>query len=286
MRGPRLAKTDPDGRMAGLGPVPSDDRLSSGSLAPTQTVSYGGDNVKRIAFLAVAALVLAAGPALASNTGFKLNMEFTVAGNSFKAFPYFYFPDGDVANTTQTAQDTCCDLDADGVMAAGPDCPFQGGGDCHVLSITHFTATGSPFAAPCGSPLFNFDLMAYEGLVVEVQGTCTANVVGSHDDNYSFNKGSSMIPVYGGRENLLAVPYHIMQVDAQELCDFIEIEFGDGNASSFETISQLTYFTAAGAPFTKPCAAPIFNFDLNAGDAVYHKLETGVGDTNIQFETY
>ena len=59
-------------------------------------------------------LALFAGPALASNTGFKLNFtlqrpNMKVSGNNWVSFPYFYYPNGNVGEG-ENARDVCWDL--------------------------------------------------------------------------------------------------------------------------------------------------------------------------------
>jgi hypothetical protein len=220
--------------------------------------------VKKISFLFAAALIvsLAAGPALASNTGFKLNYPM-LTGNNFLSVPFFYFPDGNVNNPTQNTVDTCNDLGVDG------------GGDCTVTSITHFTTSG-PQAYSCGSPIGFYDLTVGEGLVVNVGGDCTANIVGSHDDNYSLNKGSSLLSLMTGN-NLMSVPYHVMANDSSELCDAINNNFGSGT-----DLSTVTHFTALG-PQAYSCGSPIGMYDLVPGEGMWF---TAVADFDFQYETY
>jgi hypothetical protein len=235
-----------------------------GVAGPDHNLIQGGESMKRIAFLSAAALVicLVAGPAMASNTGFKLNLEMGV-GNNFISTPYFYFPNGDINAPEQNAQDACGDL---GV---------PGGGDCELVNITHFTASG-PFTATCGSPFQNFVLMAGEGLVVNSSNDCTANIVGSHDDNYTFGRGSSTVPLRTGN-TLVSVPYHVVAVNAQDLCTFTNNNWGGGS-----DLVNVTHFTASG-PFTATCGSPFQNFDIVPGEGVFFNTSA---DMDIQFETY
>lgn len=220
--------------------------------------------MKKIAFLSVAALVisLVAGPAMASNTGFKINLSLRAA-NNFVSTPYFYFPNGDINAPEQNAQDACDDM------------AVAGGGDCTLVNITHFTASGAPFTATCGSPFQNFVLVAGEGLVVNAQADCTANIVGSHDDNYTFGRGSSTVALRTGN-TLVSVPYHVVAVNAQDLCTFTNDNFGG-------SLVNVTHFTTSGAPFTATCGSPFQNFDMVPGEGIFFNASAPM---DIQFETY
>src|SRR5437870_13159235 len=74
------------------------DALQGTGRAP----SHNSSRRKRMRKSSALALSLAlfAGPALASNTGFKLNFTLQrpgkVTGNNWVSFPYFYYPNGNV----------------------------------------------------------------------------------------------------------------------------------------------------------------------------------------------
>src|ERR1044072_4392381 len=84
-----------------------------GGRSSHQPSSRRTHRMKNTAYLA-AAVMLVAGTASASNTGFKLNKSLDFAGtastnNNWLSFPTFYFPDGNVNNAAQTSVGACRD---------------------------------------------------------------------------------------------------------------------------------------------------------------------------------
>jgi hypothetical protein len=210
--------------------------------------------------LLAATFAPAPAPALAANTGFRLLMEFH-EGHNFVSFPYFYYPSGDLSEPEQWGQDVCES--------------FPELSNCDVRLVTWFTVSG-PFTHPCGA-FRQTVLRPGRGYVLTVERDCTALIVGSHDDRYSFGRGLETLRLETDRINLVALPYHTVQRTAQELCAFVNTNFGSGG-----DLRALTRFTPHG-PLSVPCGHPFMNFDLVPGEALFFYVASPL---DIQFETY
>ena len=110
-----------------------------------------------------------------------------------------------------------------------------------------------------------------------MESDCTLLIVGSHDDEYSFGRGSATLHLGADRVNLISVPYHTAQRTAQELCTFLNANFGGGS-----DLRAFTRFTAQG-PYTLMCGSPFMDFDLVPGEALFFYVANPL---NIQFETF
>jgi hypothetical protein len=116
-------------------------------------------------FAVALGLLLVAGAAAASNTGFKLNfpLDFTpgLTNSNIVAFPFFYFPNGDVGDPTQDSLDLCFDMN-NGVKGAADQ----------VVSVTRFDAgTGSPTTQDCLDTSFpQFPVTPGEGYIYTPAG--------------------------------------------------------------------------------------------------------------------
>lgn len=228
--------------------------------------------MKRLAFLCTAAvvLVLVAGPALASNTGFKLNYPLIGGGKTnYLSMPYFYFPDGDVNNPDQVAEGVCTDL---ATNATNPCVPT-------IVGRLERVGPGL-FAAqnhPCGTGIGNFPLVAGEMYFALAQADCTADIVGSHDDTYTDGKGSNMITLQEG-SNPVSVPYHITAVVAEDICTDFD-RYGTGTLGLVTRVD-----VASGASQNHPCGTGIANFDITPGEALF--LTPTTSPIDVQWTTY
>jgi hypothetical protein len=211
---------------------------------------------------ATLATLLCVSPAHSANTGFRLLMPLGTHHNAL-ALPYLYYPSGDLDDPEQDARDLC------GIA-------YEWG--CGWVGIIRFTPAG-PFIGLCELPLPpSFDLQPGEGYLIETFGEeCTAVIAGSHDDNYSFGRGTATIRLETDRINLVAPPYHTVQRTAQQLCAFINGHFGSGR-----DLRSLVRLTPAG-PYLALCGSPFADFELVPGEALYFFVATPL---EIQFETY
>jgi hypothetical protein len=209
----------------------------------------------------IALILLTPLPALAGNVGFRFWMPLR-EGFNFVGLPYLYYPNGNMHAPEQNAQNLCSS--ATGVSG------------CVTRDVTHFTTFG-PYTANCGTPFSNFRLTPGEGVVVRVNEACELAMIGSHDDRYAFGRGAETIGLSPVHANLIAVPYHTVQQTAQELCSFINDNFGTGS-----DLIALTRFSPVG-PLFVPCGHPFLDFDLVVGEALFFT----VGATmEVQFEVY
>jgi len=231
----------------------------------------------------LAALLLVAGIASASNTGFKLNYELKVNTSgvgtnlNFVSAPYFFFPDGNVGQLPQNDSGWCNDLNT---TTSPPDV---------VLNIQRFNANDDSFTThACNSPFSQFDLEVGKGyaLVPATAGPVTVSIVGSHDDNYAHNKVTSQtdIPLIlnatGTSLNFVSVPYHVVANDAKMLCDDVNrdnLPAGD--------VQNIQRFNTASDSFTTNACVGIFSqFDVAPGESyAFVPATAGVG---ISFEVY
>jgi hypothetical protein len=236
--------------------------------------------VKRLSvFALLAAVVLVAGPALASNTGFKLNYGTAAGlyrGNNLISVPQFYYPDGNKDNAVQDTRAFCTDLKT---------------GNCTMVArITKFTWNGtnnSPTFYTCGAPGGYFNLAQNEGYFVEINadpGTCTLDIVGSANDLYDFVKNP---PASGGLQmslhrtnNFMAVPYHVQAVDTSNLCDSLR----DSNPSNTRP-TRVTELSATGARFYT-CGAPGGMFNLVPGKGYVIEIPATADPYLCQWTTY
>lgn len=227
--------------------------------------------MKRIAILGAMLLCfgLVASSALASNTGFKLNYDLKAGGKNFVSVPYFYFPDGDVSNDMQTACDMC------------PD--FETGG-CSIVNIVRFNKMGSslaPVTYACISPCaIAFPITPGEGYFVNASADCTADIVGSHDDDYSTGGAKNITLTQGN--NPVSVPYHVQADTACDLCDHLDTDNPGGTLSAVVRIDAVT-----GAPLTYSCLSPCaIAYTLDPGRA-YFLVPTGSPVSwDVQWRTY
>jgi hypothetical protein len=234
--------------------------------------------VKKIAILGalIVAGVLAAGPVLASNTGFKLNYP-CIAGSNPMSFPFFYYPDGNINNAVQKAKlGACVDLNT---------------GGCVTKGITEYRAATPggpetlPFIQSCVG-LGDFDLTPGKGYLVNMTGVCTADIVGSHDDNYSVGKGSTSVPLYPGN-NLRSIPYHVKATKAKGdhvtpgsgLCTDSELFPTPAGAPGLQAVVDIR----TTGPFIQSCTG-LGDFDLIAGKAYF--LQPKPTLSAIQYNTY
>jgi hypothetical protein len=236
---------------------------------PESNPHEGGASVKKASILTLTALVVAlAVPALASNTGFKLNYPLVAGGRNFVSVPYFYFPSGDIADTTQNSNDLCNDFET---------------GDCaEIVNVTKFNKTAPPvllpFAYTCGSAFGHFDIVPGEAYFVNARTACTADIVGSHDNNYSVG-GTSSITVNNG-SNAVSIPYHVQADDSKELCN--DIAAANGLAAGSYDIDLLTRINpATGLPIAFACPAAFGMFPITPGEALFIKP---VGSTTVTIE--
>jgi hypothetical protein len=224
-------------------------------------------------------LVMVAGMALASNTGFKLNYPLGLAAgtssSNWVSFPYFYFPNGNVGAAVQTAQDMCVDFNG-----APKD-------TSKVFSISRWVTTSDgPFTKFCSNAGFGFNLAAGEGYnVVPTTAAITLAIVGSHDDEYSANKaGASVVQfIYApgtSSSNWVSVPYHSIADNAQDFC----VAFNGAPKDTSKVISISRWVTSGDGPFTKFCSNAGFGFDLTPGEALNFVPNTATYDA--QFDVY
>lgn len=228
--------------------------------------------MKRIAFLATAAvvLVLAAGPALASNTGFKLN--YPLLGNGLTnriSLPYFYFPSGDVNDPTQNTEDLCDDL-----MTNTTPCAVNIVGSLLRTGVGQYSANNHP----CGAAFGITDLEPGKMYYALATSDCTGDIVGSHDDTYTAGKGSSMITLQEGT-NPVSIPYHVVAVNSEDLCVDFNTRYGAG---SLQLVTRVD--TLSGGTTNHPCGAAFGNFDFTPGEGVF--LTPGTFPLDVQWTTY
>lgn len=234
--------------------------------------------MKKLSALALG-LVLVAGPALASNTGFKLNYTLHKKGsnNNWTSVPYFYYPNGNVGDP-QNAADFCKDIN-EGDFVNKP-----------VGSVVAWNAAGdSPVSFACGGSFNPFAMVPGQAYSLKPKNDNTVvNLVGSHDDQYATNKGSatpSFVTLHkkGSNNNWISIPYHIISNNALELCR------EKGVNPTFPTtplaVGSVVLWNAAGdAPVSFACNGSFNPFVLNPGDGVSFK--PAVDNTNIQMAVY
>jgi hypothetical protein len=223
-------------------------------------------------------LVLVAGAALASNTGFKLNygpLFFDPAGklsnNNWISLPFFFFPNGNVGISPQNANDWCTDLNG-----APPPSTAK------ITQIIRFDSlSDTPKTKGCSNTIKVFDLVPGEGYSVKPSGAnMIIDIVGSHDDLYAPNKpGASKL--YGplffdpagklSNNNWVSVPYHSIANNANDLCADVN-GVPPPNASKVAQIIRFDSLT--DTPKTKGCSNTIKVFDLIPGEGYSMKPAT------------
>jgi hypothetical protein len=227
--------------------------------------------VKKVSILSLTALVVAlAVPTLASNTGFKLNHPLVPGGRNFVSVPYFYFPSGTITDPAQTACDLCNDFET---------------GDCDIVNVVRLNKVGtvlSPVSHSCCSILADFPMVPGEGYFVNATAACTADIVGSHDDDYSVG-GTKNVTVTPGN-NPVSVPYHVQANDSDELCDHIAEDNGVA-AGSWDIQNIVRINPATGAPVTYTCGAILGIFPITPGEAYFFVPDPGTTVT-IEWRTY
>lgn len=144
-------------------------------------------------YLVLLLALLIAGPALASNMGFKLNksLPFTAGKPNIHwiSLPWF--------NSYTLASSICSDI-------------------ANASSVTSYDPpTNSYTVYTCGDDLDDFTLVKGKAYGVNVSATTTAIVVGSHDDSFSVS-----LPFTAGKPNIhwISIPYHSTATLASTIC--------------------------------------------------------------------
>jgi len=222
--------------------------------------------VKKVSILALTALVVAlAVPTLASNTGFKLNYPLTGGNRNLVSLPYFYFPTGDITSPEQNARNICMDLST---------------GGCAITQVIRYVKTGSvlaPSTHPCVAPVGGFVYTPGEAILVNATADCTADIVGSHDDNYSVG-GTESVTITQGNNNV-SVPYHVQANNARELCLHL---IADNPPVALTTLVRVTAF----GPLTHPCAGPVAGFPITPGEGYFIVPTGSLVSFDIQWRTF
>jgi len=236
-------------------------------------------------------LVMVAGAAFASNTGFKLNYNLRkITGktsNNWFAVPFFYFPTG-VVGVTGNSLDLCQDLnEGDRLNLGGPP---------KVVQVVKFdTLTDAPKPENCNSklPVAAFVLIPGQGYSVKATTDNTVvNIVGSMDDNFAKppKGGTSFFPLrkIPGKtsNNLISVPYHVKANNSLDLCN--DLNNGDRlNLGGPPVVVQVVKFdTLTDAPKPENCNSklPVAAFDLVPGAGYSAKPQ--VDNAQINYDVY
>jgi hypothetical protein len=238
-------------------------------------------------------LVMVAGPALASNTGFKLNFTLrkgtaTTSGNNFVSVPTFWFPTGTVG-VPGNSLDACVDLN-EGDRFNTPKV---------TQIIRHLRDSGvfktqNCSASPLVPPIFNIIPGEAYSVKATVDGT-VINIVGSNDDDYSkppkcsgagckFFTLRKQGPTTLAGNNFVSVPYHVKANNSLDLC--VDTNEGD-RFNAVKVIQVIRFDTVADAFKTQSCKAPaaipaIFNVVPGEG----YSFKTDVDNTTINFDVY
>jgi len=230
--------------------------------------------MRKSAFMALG-VVLVAGSALASNTGFKLNYPLTFAASktNWVSFPTFYFPNGNVSVTQQNSLDVCHDMND---FQATPG---------KVASVTRWqTLAGTALGQPCVSPKAIYNIVAGEAYsLAPVAANIVVNIVGSNNDAFAPNKGGVAVyplqQVAGGSNlNWVSVPYHATADNSFDLCQQWNTQTGNKIGSVQKWIS--TNDTALG----QPCVSPKNIYNLVPGEG-YAVVPTTTG-VSISWNVY
>jgi len=214
-------------------------------------------------------LVLVAGTALASNTGFKLNYTLrkpgTTTGNNWVSPPYFYYPNGNVSTTTvQNAIDFCND-----VNEFQPNAP-------KVKQIFRYNPlTDKALNQSCVSTIKVYDLKVGETYsLIPTADNIVVNLVGSHDDKYAKNKTPTGTSLYFLRKptasltgnNWVSVPYHALANNSVDLCkDSNNLQFSDPPTAPI--VKQIfRYNPLTDKALVQSCTSAIRSYDIVPGE--------------------
>jgi hypothetical protein len=240
--------------------------------------------MKKTAMLGLG-LMLFAGSAMASNTGFKLNFPLLfgatgsgLSNNNWLSLPYFYFPNGNVGQFGQNSIDLCRDLNG------GPGIPKV----TQVISIP--ADTDKAKVQSCSSSLIKvFDLKQGEGYSVKpVTSGITIDIVGSHDDLTSPNKTPAPATVKYplqfsatglSNNNWFSVPYHSKANNSLDMCAELK-------ALTLDQISQVIQIPAdTDKAKVQSCASTAIKvFDLIPGQA--YSVKPKVTGISIGMDVY
>lgn len=228
-------------------------------------------------------VVLVAGSALASNTGFKLNYtlrQAKTAGGSnvnWVSVPFFYYANGNVGDP-EKAKDLCWDLN-EGNLTAPPKV-----NTVYKWDVLNDKAISFGCTSPASLPT-NFPLVSGEGYAAKpVADNIVVNIVGSHDDSYAPNKlntkgyllhqglrpGSSNV-------NWTAIPYHSTANNAKDLCTQINTPTQLINTMyRWDTLNDKAVSFGCSSPATLPT-----NFALIPGEGSAMKPVVDPADIRI-----
>jgi len=203
--------------------------------------------------LVVATMLIAGGAAVASNTGFKINMPLPVTvtgspnvGNTWVSLPYF--------NPYTNGQVLCTQL---GLRATPPTAA--------LLKIDPATGVATPANCGAGAATFTWS----QGQGVRIRNTAGAGaptsaiIVGSH------NPALSLAIPASGSGNVgnfwFAVPYHTTAITGQDLCNSIGLV---STGSPATRGSLLRNNAATGSPTPGICGSTASNITLVLGEAI------------------
>jgi hypothetical protein len=233
-------------------------------------------------------LVLVAGIALASNTGFKLNYPIPekalpLSSTYWMSLPTFYYPNGNVSTVgAQNSIDVCQDMNE-----FAPGAP-------KVASVARLNPLTDLFQTQSCRALTtkSYDLVPGEGYADKpAPGTVNAvvNVVGSNNDDMTSNKGSG--PYYHIDEKpaplsstwWVSVPYHVKSNNSVEIC-------AELNAFTTDKVASVARLNPDTDLFqTQSCTALTKkSFDLTPGEGYALKPKAGIGatGTDVAFDVY
>ncbi len=192
---------------------------------------------KVVAALAVAVVaVMAAGPAHASNMGFKLNKVLTGVG----AFPVGR---NEVALPFKNPYVTSIDICTQFALPAGTT----------VQQINANTGSANSTTCPAGAP---YNLLAKVGIRITTPSTVNSIIVGSDIPGSTVSLFPLGAPPRGN--NFIPVLYHTTAVTAENLCS----QFGMTGG----TIQ--TFNAAAGSAGSETCGGVDTNVTLRLGESV------------------
>lgn len=200
---------------------------------------------KVVAALAVAAVaVTAAGPAHASNMGFKLNKVLTGQG----AFP---IGKNEVALPFKNPYVTSIDVCTQFALPAG----------AQVQQINANTGSANSTTCPAGAP---YNLLAKVGIRILTPSTVNSIVVGSDIPGSTV----SLFPLgaFPRGQNFIPVLYHTTAVTAENLCGQFGLSGG--------TIQ--TFNAALGSAASETCGGVDTNVALRLGESVLIQTNSAV----------
>lgn len=219
-----------------------------------------------------ACMVMLASLAMASNTGFKLNYTLhyvlNYSNTNWVSLPYFYYPDGNINNTTERTTSICTDINT----TAGTPV---------VANIQKFDVVNdAPVTNFCSTVTSqNFPIVAGESYaVVPNRDNVRFDIVGSHDDDFD-NAGD---PTHAitlhyvtnySNTNWVSVPYHTTLARTTDICNEINTQAGGpvvANIQKFDVVND--------APVTNFCSTVTSqNFPIVAGEG-YAVVPQPAGD--------